>query len=91
MTAKSTMMQISEGSEDARASPVGDAEAHHLKPTTNELKLPSFTERTRLKKLALRELFVASLNVGTMTGRSQHVMEMMKKRQIEALSVQETR
>ena len=38
-----------------------------------------------------RGVVVASLNVGTMTGRGREVVDMMKRRKVDILCVQETK
>ncbi|VDP27898.1 unnamed protein product [Heligmosomoides polygyrus] len=45
------------------------------------------TERPRLKKLVR----LGTLNVGTLTGRSREVADLMKRRRIQVLCLQETR
>ena len=44
--------------------------------------------RKKVKKIKLR---VATLNVGTMTGKGREVADLMERRRLDILSVQETR
>ena len=71
----------------ARASPVCDAQEPRRTAAISERRLPC-SGRARLKKIAQR---VGSLNVGSMTGRSREVADVMKRRKINILCVQETR
>ncbi|XP_047487973.1 uncharacterized protein LOC125038499 [Penaeus chinensis] len=70
-------------------------------PPKSGRRLP-YTERIRLKKQAqrrkrreeqrtTRKLRVGTLNVGTMTGRGREVVDMMERRKINILCVQETK
>ena len=87
-------------SENARASPVGDAQGPRLSPVINGQGLLSF-ERTRLKKRAQRRcrrrreggkgMRVGTLNVGTMTGKGREIADLMERRRVSVLCVQETR
>ena len=53
--------------------------------------------RRRLKKLVqergrrLRKVKLASLNVGSMTGRSGEIVQLMRKKSLQVLCVQETK
>ena len=46
--------------------------------------------RARLKK-KVQELRIGTLNVGSMTGRSREVADVMERRRVDILCVQETR
>ena len=80
----------------ARAYPVSDARDHRPGSATNGQGLPPGGRR-RLKKLVqgrgrrLRKLKLASLNVGSMTGRSGEIVQLMKKKSLQVLCVQETK
>ncbi|XP_067123690.1 uncharacterized protein [Centruroides vittatus] len=76
-----------------RAYPVGDAQLDRPKAAKSGQGLPH-QWRMRLKKQALHEekvLRVGTLNVGSMTGRGMEVVDMMRRRRIDVLCVQETR
>ena len=76
-----------------RASPVeSDAQIRRPKSARNGLGLPS-QGRDRLKKLVqkVRKVRYGTLNVGTMTGKSREITDMMKRRRVNVLCVQETR
>ena len=79
----------------ARAYPVSDARDHRPGSATNGQGLPPGGRR-RLKKLVqgrgrrLRKLKLASLNVGSMTGRSGEIVQLMRKKSLQVLCVQET-
>ena len=80
----------------ARAYPVSDARDHRPGSATNGQGLPPGGRR-RLKKLVqergrrLRKLKLASLNVGSMTGRSGETVQLMRKKSLQVLCVQETK
>ena len=80
----------------ARAYPVSDARDHRPGSATNGQGLPPGGRR-RLKKLVqgrgrrLRKLKLASLNVGSMTGRSGEIVQLMRKKSLQVLCVQETK
>ncbi|XP_063615696.1 craniofacial development protein 2-like [Penaeus indicus] len=86
----------------ARAYPAGDASDDRRDPATNGQRLP-YQERIRLKKQAqrkkkkrearrtTRKLRIGTLNVGTMTGRGKETVDMMERRSINILCVQETK
>ncbi|XP_047502966.1 uncharacterized protein LOC125048346 [Penaeus chinensis] len=87
--------------DQARAFPAGDAGGDRRDPPKSGRRLP-YTERIRLKKQAqrrkrreeqrtTRKLRVGTLNVGTMTGRGREVVDMMERRKINILCVQETK
>ena len=61
-----------------RAYPVSDAQCNRIRPVIN----------TRRCKQSLR---IASLNIGTMTGKSRELADLMKTRRIDVMCLQETR
>ncbi|XP_063865377.1 craniofacial development protein 2-like [Scylla paramamosain] len=71
----------------AWASPVCDAQEPRLAAAISGRRLPCFG-RARPKKIAEG---VGSLNVRSMTGRSREVADLMKRRKINILCVQDTR
>ena len=79
-----------------RAYHVSDARHHRPGSATNGQGLPPGGCR-RLKKLVqesgrrLRKLKLASLNVGSMTGRNGEKMQLMRKKNLQVLCVQETK
>ncbi|XP_037792148.1 uncharacterized protein LOC119587490 [Penaeus monodon] len=86
----------------ARASPVGDARGHRRTLVRNGQRLP-YQERIRLKKLAQRRgerqkkenetigLKIGTLNVGSMTARSHELVDLMERRKIRIMCLQETK
>ena len=83
------------------ASPSSDAQEHRRALARNGLRLP-YHERIRLKKIAQRRrrrdkegkgktIRIATLNVGSMTGRGQEVVDFMERRKINIMCVQETK
>ena len=75
----------------ARAYPVSDARDPHLSSATNGQGLPPGGRR-RLKKLVqTRKIKLATLNVGSMTGRSGDVVHLMARKNLQVLCVQETK
>ena len=64
--------------EMTRAYPVSDAQCNHAGPVIN----------MRRCKQSLR---IASLNIGTMTGKSRELADLMKTRRIDVMYLQETR
>ena len=85
----------------ARASPSSDAQEHRCTLARNGLRLP-YHEQIRLKMVAQRRrrrdnegkgktIRIAILNVGSMTGRRQEVVDFMKRRKINIMCVQETK
>ena len=72
----------------ARTSPVCDPQAHRPNPVDVQ-GLPH-QERVWPKKL-VRRLRIGTLNVGTMTGRGRELVDLMKRRRVDVLCVQETR
>ena len=75
-------------SENARAYPISIAQRLRLVPARNEQGLPS-NGRSRLKKLV--QIRVGSLNISSMTGRRREVADLIVRRKIGVLCVQETR
>ena len=84
----------------ARAYSRNDAQTDRCGDAISGLQLP-YQERIRLKKLVQRgerrketggeRLVVGTLNVGSMTGRGTEVVEMMMRRKVDVLCVQETK
>ena len=85
----------------ARASPSSDAQEHRRTLARNGLRLP-YHDRIRLKKIAQRRrwrdikgegntITIATLNVGSVTGRGQEVVDFMKRRKNNIMCVQETK
>ena len=67
-----------------------DAQGPRLTPPINRQGLPHFNGRVRPKK-QVQMLRVGTLNVGSMTGKSREVAEVMNVRKVDILCVQETR
>ena len=67
-----------------------DAQGRRLTPPINRQGLPHIIGRVRLKKQVQR-VRVGTLNVGSMTGKSREVAEVMNVRKVDILCVQETR
>ena len=92
------IIMVDQNGENAltRAYPVSDARDHRPGSATNGQGLPPGGRR-RLKKLVqergrrLRKLKLASLNVGSMTGRSGEIVQLMRKNSLQVLCVQETK
>ena len=82
------MMMMLRGSYIARAYPVSDARRPRLTSVRNGQGLPGFG-RTRLKKLV--RVRVGTLNVGSMTGSGRELADLMERRTVGVLCVQETR
>ena len=83
-------MSLHSDSNAARAYPESDAQTHRPNSVTRR-GLPCFHEPTRPQKLAQSDMRVALLNVGSMTGRAREIADMMKRRRVDILCVQETR
>ena len=94
-------MQINVGGNNNRASPTGDAQQDRRRAAKSGQRL-LYQERIRLKKLAQRKrrlerekmrkvMVVVTLNAGTMTGRGREVVDVMERKKIDILCVQETR
>ena len=77
-----------QASKAARAFPVGDAQGTHLNPVRSGQGLLGH-ERAQVKKLV--RVRVGTLNVGTMTGRGRELADLMERRKVGVLCVQETR
>ena len=73
----------------ARAYP--ECDAQRPRPTSVTMQGLPRCERTQLKKRASEGLRVATMNVGTLTGRGREVVELMKMRRVSILCVRETR
>ena len=94
------MMQIIDRRDNARASPIGDAQHNHHGAVKNGLRLP-YQERIWLKKIAQRRrkkkdgakriVKIATLNMGTMTGRGREIVDVMQRKKVDIICVQETR
>ena len=82
------MMMMLRASDIARACPVSDARRPRLTSVRNGQGLPGFG-RSRLKKLV--RVRVETLNVGSMTGRGRELADLMERRNVGVLCVQETR
>ena len=85
----------------ARASLSSDAQEHLRTLARNGLRLP-YHERIRLKKIPQRRrrrynewkgntIRIATLDVGSMTGRGQEVVDFMEHRKINSMCVQYTK
>ena len=81
-------MSLTRNENMVRVSPGSDPQTH--RPNSVDMQGLPHRERMRLKKRA-RELRVGTLNVGTMTGRSLAIADLMKTRRVNILCVQETR
>ena len=86
---------------NARAPPESEAQHDRRDAVTDGLRLP-YQERIRIKKIVQRKemrlrkntrrnVVIGTLNVGTMTGRGTEVVDMMKRKGMGVLCVQETR
>ena len=90
------MVQQHRSENTARAYLGSDAQDPRLSLVENVQRLPS-KGRRRLKKRAhyrfnnTKDVRVASLNVGTMSGRSLEIVKLMKEKRIDILLVQETK
>ena len=82
-----------EESNEARAYPVGDALRYPLAVAENEQRVPQ-KSRLRLKKLVKQEkekMRIASWNVGSLTGKGRELVDVMQRRKIMILCIQETK
>lgn len=70
----------------ARASPVCDARRPHPTSVNSGRGLPD-QERIRLKKLV--QTRVGTLNVGSMTAKGREIVDLMTRRKVEVLCVQD--
>ena len=77
-----------QASKAARAFPVCDAQGIRLNPVRSGQGLLGH-ERAQVKKLV--RVRVGTLNVGTMTGRGRELADLMERRKVGVLCVQETR
>lgn len=97
------MLQPNEANQNpdlARAFPTSDAQGHRRTLVRNGRRLP-YQERIRLRKIAQRRrervedvkatIRIAALNVGSMTGRGQEIVDLMERRRINIMCVQETK
>ena len=75
-------------SKTAKAFPVGDAQGIRLYPVISGQGLLGHG-RAQLKKLV--RVRVGTLNVGSMTGRGRELADLMERRKVGVLCVQETR
>ena len=75
-------------SKTAKAFPVGDAQRFRLNPVISGQGLLGHG-RAQLKKLV--QVRVGTLNVGSMTGRGRELADLMERRKVGVLCVQETR
>ena len=66
----------------------GVTDAPHIAAAARNGRGP---ERASSRQRPLYEVRVGSLNVGTMEGKALEVVEMMKRRKMEVLLVQETK
>ena len=80
--------QRRQASNTARAYPVGDAQGPRLTPVRNGQGLLSHGRAQLKKKVRVR---MGTLNVGTLTGRGRELADMMERRKVGVLCVQETR
>ena len=91
------MMRVSKDITGTRAFLRGDAQHDRREAVRSGLRLP-YQERIRLKELAQRRqqkavtpLKVGTLNVGTLRGRSMELVDMLERRKINVLCLQETK
>ena len=77
-----------QASKAARAFSVGDAQGIRLNPVRSGQGLLGH-ERAQVKKLVREK--VGTLNVGTMTGTGRELADLMERRKVGVLCVQETR
>jgi len=92
--------EANQNPELARAFPTSDAQGHRRTLVRNGRRLP-YQERIRLRKIAQRRrervedvkatIRIAALNVGSMTGRGQEIVDLMERRRINIMCVQETK
>ena len=95
------MMRIQSEITYVRASSESDVQHDRRDAVRNGRRLP-YKEQVRLKKIAQRKkrreqrkfiipLALTSLNVGTLTGKGAELVDLMKRRKISILCLQETR
>ncbi|XP_068214778.1 uncharacterized protein [Palaemon carinicauda] len=79
---------------NARAIPVGNALGPRLIPPKNRQQLPSHGQgglkRQAQRKISEERMRVANRNVATMTGKRRELVNLMERRKIGVLCVQET-
>nr|XP_027217360.1 uncharacterized protein LOC113809882 [Penaeus vannamei] len=84
----------------ARAFPTSNVQGHHRTLARNG-RLP-YQQQIRLKKIAHRRkrkrveevrgtIQIATLNIGSLTGRGQEIVDLMNRRRINIICVQETK
>ena len=85
-------MDNQQRSDTARGFPVADAHSPRPRCVRSEQGLPG-QGRTRLKKRVQpkRELRVGTINIGTLTGKGREVADLMERRKVDILCLQETR
>ncbi|XP_068205173.1 craniofacial development protein 2-like [Palaemon carinicauda] len=94
--AKTTMIsEYNQNEINARAFPVSDALGPRPMPLKNRQGLPSHgwagLKRQAQRKISEERMRVATLNVGTMTGKGRELVDdLMEKRKIGVICVQET-
>ena len=71
------------------AFPLSDAQVHSPAAVTNVQEVPQMSSRVRLKKQAV--VRIGAWNVGSMTGRGRELLDVMERRKIDIMCVQETR
>ena len=84
----------------ARAFPVSDAQDPHLNPVRNDQGLPGLGQ-ARQKKQAHhhhhhhhhhhQQMRVGTINIGTLTGKGREIADIMERRKMDILCLQETR
>lgn len=85
-------MKLSYKCDRARAFPTGDAQGQHPAPVGSGQGLLHHPERGQRKKRAREiRLRYGSWNVGTMTGRSRELADVLKRRRINVACLQETK
>lgn len=84
------MSRITGNCNKARAFPTSDAHQDSLTGVRSGQRIPQRT-RLQLKKRVFKTLRLGTWNVGSMTGKGRVVVDVMIRRRIEILCVQETR
>ena len=74
----------------ARAYPVSDVRDPRLSSATNGQGLPPGGRRRLENLVQTRKIKLATLNVGSMTGRSGEVVHLMARKNLQVICVQET-
>ncbi|XP_069988634.1 craniofacial development protein 2-like [Penaeus vannamei] len=85
----------------ARAFPTSNVQGHHRTLARNGRRL-LYQQQIRLKKIAHRRkrkrveevrgtIQIATLNIGSLTGRGQEIVDLMNRRRINIICVQETK